>query len=112
MVLLELDSAPAQRMRMSELASAVGLSRSGLSRLIDRLCREGLIERAECPFDARGAFAVLTDAGAERLREARADHTSTVRRHFVDLFTADELRELAAYLERVPGNPPGAAVAR
>jgi DNA-binding MarR family transcriptional regulator len=111
-VLLELDSAPARRMRMSELASAVGLSRSGLSRLIDRLCREGLIERADCPFDARGAFAVLTEAGAQRLQEARADHAAAVRRHFLDHFTADELRELSAYLARVPPGSPGAPIGR
>ena len=103
-VLLELDSAPGSRMRMSDLAIAVGLSRSGLSRLVDRLCADGLIDRAECVHDARGSFAVLTDAGAARLQETRADHTSAVRRHFVDLFTADELRELSSYLERVPAS--------
>ena len=111
-VLHELDSAPGRRMRMSDLALAVGLSRSGLSRLIDRLCTEGLIERAECLHDARGSFAVLTEAGAERVHEARADHASAVRRHFVDLFTADELRELSAYLERVPVGGSAAPAAR
>jgi DNA-binding MarR family transcriptional regulator len=103
-VLFELDSAPARRMRMSELAVAVGLSRSGLSRLIDRLCRDGLIERAECPNDARGSFAVLTDEGAARLHGARDDHASAVRRHFLDHFNTDELRELSAFLERVLAN--------
>jgi DNA-binding MarR family transcriptional regulator len=109
-VLFELDSAPSRRMRMSELAIAVGLSRSGLSRLIDRLCRDGLIQRAECPNDARGSFAVLTDEGAARLRGARDDHAAAVRRHFLDHFSADELRELSAFLARVPANGSAAGL--
>src|SRR3954447_2876805 len=56
-VLLELDEAPDQRLRMSDLANAAGLSRSGLSRLIDRLVADRLIERAECDDDGRGSFA-------------------------------------------------------
>src|SRR3954465_15050755 len=61
-VLVSLESASDRQMRMSELADAVLLSRSGLTRLVERLEREGLLSRADCPGDARGSFAVLTDA--------------------------------------------------
>src|SRR5256714_2797760 len=73
-VLVQLDAAPAGRLRMSHLADAVLLSRSGLSRLVTRLERQGLLERTECPSDARGAFASITDTGRERLAEAPAAH--------------------------------------
>src|SRR3954454_10750472 len=69
-VLVQLDEAPEGRLRMSSLADAVLLSRSGLSRLVTRLEGQGLIERAECPNDARGAFAAITNAGRARLDEA------------------------------------------
>src|SRR3954470_13791015 len=63
-VLLELSVAPEQRLRMHELARAVVLSRSGLSRLVDRLERAGLLRREADPADRRGSFAVLTEEGA------------------------------------------------
>ena len=66
-VLLYLNDAPDRRLRMRDLAASVILSRSGLTRLADRLEREGLIRRESCPSDARGAYAVLTPAGAEML---------------------------------------------
>ena len=86
-VLVNLESAPDRQMRMSELADAVLLSRSGLTRLVERLERDGLLARADCPGDARGSLAVLTDAGLARLaRRARptcaacASASSTLRR--------------------------------
>ena len=100
-VLLELDQAPDRRLRMSDLADAAGLSRSGLSRLIDRLVADRLIERAECDDDGRGSFAVLTAAVAARLGAARRTHTDAVRRVLVDHFTSAELREFSRYLSRV-----------
>src|SRR4051794_25677036 len=100
-VLMELERAPDQRLRMSDLAEAAGLSRSGLSRLIDRLVAERLIERAECDDDGRGSFAVLTPAGEARLSGARATHSDAVRRLFVGHFTAAELRQLSGFLGRV-----------
>lgn len=62
-VLIQLADAPDRKMRMCDLADSVLLSRSGMSRLVDRLERDGLLERAACPNDARGSFAVLTAAG-------------------------------------------------
>nr|BFE83406.1 hypothetical protein GCM10020093_060070 [Planobispora longispora] len=69
-VLMQLSESPDRRLRMNDLAERVLLSRSGLTRLIDRLQRDGLVEREACASDARGLFAVLTDAGALRLAEA------------------------------------------
>jgi DNA-binding MarR family transcriptional regulator len=105
-VLIHLAGSPEGKMRMRDLADAALLSRSGLTRLVDRLERDGLIERASCPSDARGAFAVITDAGRQVLARARPDHRAGVRRRFLDHFDEDELVELAGYWERIL---PGAA---
>ena len=103
-VLVQLASAPERRMRMSELAESVLLTPSGLTRLVDRLAREGLVERTRCPSDARGSFAVLTDLGAERLAAARDTHLGGVRRLFLSRLSARDLTQLAASWERVaPG---------
>ena len=107
-VLIHLADAPEGRMRMRDLADAALLSRSGLTRLVDRLEREGLIERASCPSDARGAYAVITDAGRELLSRARPAHRADVRRRFLAHFDEDELVQLASYWERVlPGSVTG-----
>src|SRR5437763_10972049 len=82
-VLVQLDEAPAGQLRMSHLADAVLLSRSGLSRLVTRLERQRLIERVECEDDARGAFAAITGVGRERLAEARVTHRAGVRERFL-----------------------------
>ena len=100
-VLTYLADAEDERMRMCDLASSILLSRSGLTRLVDRLQREGLIERVACDADARGAFAKLTPAGREKLRAARATHLAGVRSHFLDLFTAEELEALGGAWDRV-----------
>lgn len=89
-VLMNLHDAPGRRMRMSDLACAVILSRSGLTRLVDRLAREGLLTREACGDDARGAFAVLTDLGVERVAAARRTHLSGVRARFLERLSPEE----------------------
>ena len=69
---------------MSDLAETVILSRSGLTRLVDRMERDGLLGRESCPSDARGSFAILTDAGRDKLAAARRTHLSGVRERFLD----------------------------
>src|SRR3954449_13025628 len=81
-VLVQLDEAEDGRLRMSHLADAVLLSRSGLSRLVTRLEGQGLLERVECTDDARGSFALITDKGRELLDEARHTHRAGVRSRF------------------------------
>jgi DNA-binding MarR family transcriptional regulator len=95
-VLIQLANAPGDRMRLSQLADAVLLSRSGLSRLVARLVDQGLVDRIECESDARGAFAALTDAGAARLDAARETHRSGVRRRFLGRLSEAQQRQLAA----------------
>jgi DNA-binding MarR family transcriptional regulator len=100
-VLMYLADAEHQRMRMCDLASSVLLSRSGLTRLVDRLERDGLLERESCATDARGAFAKLTDAGREKLLAARQAHLAGVRVLFLDHFSKDEQELLGEWWERV-----------
>ncbi len=103
-VLVQLAEAP-DGLRMSELADAVLLSRSGLTRLVDRLERDGLVERRSCPSDARGTFAVLTTEGRDQLRTASSTHLRGVAEHFVSHYTPAELDTLAELLGRLL--PPG-----
>ena len=101
-VLVQLCEVP-QGLRMSELAGAVLLSRSGLTRLVDRLEREGLVERRSCPSDARGTLAVLTPLGRERLRTAAPTHLRGVVEHFAVLYDEGELATLGELLGRLAG---------
>jgi DNA-binding MarR family transcriptional regulator len=100
-VLLFLNDSDHGRMRMSELADSVLLSRSGLTRLVDRLERDGLLKRERCESDARGLFAEITDEGRSLFAAARATHLDGVRRLFLDRFTRDELRTLGALWQKL-----------
>lgn len=100
-VLSYLDRAERGRMRMCDLADEAQMSRSGLTRLVDRLERERLLERCSCEHDARGAYACLTDDGRTRLCEARSTHRAVVREHFVSRFSDDELTVLEGLLHRL-----------
>jgi DNA-binding MarR family transcriptional regulator len=100
-VLCRLRKAPGGRLRMAELAEHALLSRSGMTRLIDRLEREGMVSRSSCDKDGRGCYAVLTDEGRAALEQARSTHISVVRAGFLRHFSVDELRDLAGLLQRV-----------
>ncbi len=101
-VLIQLADAPDHRMRMCDLADSVLLSRSGMSRLADRLERDGLIERCACADDARGAFACITPAGLAVLELARPTHRAGIRSRFLAHFSEDELEQMRAFWERLP----------
>jgi DNA-binding MarR family transcriptional regulator len=104
-VLINLQAAPGRRRRMAELADGVLLSRSGMTRLVDRLERDGLLERDQCTDDGRGTYAVLTDKGEAMLQRARRTHLDGVRERFLRHFEPDELRALAGLWNRVlPGS--------
>jgi DNA-binding MarR family transcriptional regulator len=100
-VLLQLAWAPERRLRMSELADRLVLSRSGATRLVDRLERDGLIAREACETDRRGAWAVLTDSGLARLRAASTTHLRGIEEHFLSSFSEQELDRLRRTLERL-----------
>jgi DNA-binding MarR family transcriptional regulator len=109
-VLVQLAEAGGRSLRMIELADRVLLSRSGLSRLVDRLVREGLVERAPCLEDARGTLAVLTPAGLQRLRDASVTHLRGVHDHVTSRLEDTELAELARLLTKL--TPPAGGSAR
>lgn len=100
-VLLALEGSPGRRLRMSELARTVVLSRSGLSRLVDRLEGSGLLRRERCDDDRRGCYAVLTGDGAEALRRARPVYLRGVEEHFGRHLDAEEARVLEEVLGRI-----------
>ena len=111
--LLTIANSPGRRIRMRQLADRVILSKSGVTRLIDRLVIDGLVERDACQTDARGAEAVLTHAGLDRLRRASQTHLRGISQHFlgavadVDLETIE--RSMQAVADRAcPGGPPDA----
>ena len=106
-VLLFLHSAPSGMMRMSELADSVRLTRSGLTRLVDRLEGAGLLERRQCSSDARGFHAAITAAGRRAYRDAHATHLAGVRERFLRHFSAEELGRLAELWERIEPRAAG-----
>jgi DNA-binding MarR family transcriptional regulator len=101
-VLLQLWRAPEQSLRPVELSKAVLLTRSGITRLIQGLEREGLVERTDCPDDARGFLVALTAAGSELVQRARTTHLERVAELFSDRYTDDETAQLMELLERLP----------
>ncbi len=106
-VLMYLADSEGARMRMHDLANSILLSRSGLTRLVDRLERDGLLSRQSCPSDARGAFACLTPKGRTTLDAARATHLAGVRAMFLDRFTPEEQELLGAFWDRVGSGGSG-----
>jgi DNA-binding MarR family transcriptional regulator len=94
-VLLTLAEAPEGRLRMKDIAASLLISRSGLTRIVDDLERQGFVERRKCPTDARGFDAVLTDAGTKAYRRARKVHLTNLRREFLDKLTQEQLTTLS-----------------
>jgi DNA-binding MarR family transcriptional regulator len=109
--LLQIASSPGRRLRMHELAERVVLSRSGTTRLIDRLESDGLVERISCTSDARGAEAVVTRPGLERLRQASGTHLRGIDSYFLGVIDPGDLaaveRSLGDVASRVAGCQPG-----
>ncbi|HVT77155.1 MAG TPA: MarR family transcriptional regulator [Acidimicrobiales bacterium] len=93
-ILLRLGRSEGQRLRMSDLAAQTGLSPSGLSRAIDRLSAEGLVERTTCPEDARGAFAQLTPKGNKVTVAAVKRHLDALQSNYVEVLSAEERHQL------------------
>ena len=100
-VLVQLAAADQRRLRMSDLADRLLLSRSGATRLVDRLVAAGLVERVVCESDRRGQWAALTDAGHRRLRRAAPTHLRGVAAHFLDRLSDDDLASLERMLTPV-----------
>jgi DNA-binding MarR family transcriptional regulator len=99
--LIQIATAPGRRLRMNLIAQRVLLSRSGVTRLIDRLVAEGLVERVACSTDARGAEAVLTTGGLDRMRAASRTHLAGVQRYYLDVLTPAEREAIERGLGKV-----------
>jgi DNA-binding MarR family transcriptional regulator len=101
-VLVQLARAPERRLRNIDLAKAVVLTRSGVTRLVDGLEKDGLVARSSCPSDKRGTFVSLTDLGFHRLREATGTHVAGVRELFVERLGEDGREQMDALLRSLP----------
>jgi DNA-binding MarR family transcriptional regulator len=109
--LLQIAQAPDRRMRMSQIASRVLLSKSGVTRLVDRLVADGFVERSQCSSDARGAEAGLTPAGLQRLRAAATTHLRGIERYFLSAVEADDLAVLGRMMESISQQAGGDSLA-
>jgi DNA-binding MarR family transcriptional regulator len=104
--LLHLARAPDSRLRRVDLANGLLLTAGGVTRLLDGLERDGLVAREECSSDRRVSYAVLTPAGRAKLREASKSHTRQIRELVGGPYDEDELAQLVALLDRLPGVDP------
>jgi DNA-binding MarR family transcriptional regulator len=100
-VLMRLARSPGNRLRMTDLAGQTTLSTSGVTRVVDRMERGGLVRREACPSDRRSSFAVITDAGQERIDQVLPGHLELVQRWYVGLLPADRLDDLLDSLRTV-----------
>ncbi len=103
--MLLLARAEDRRMRRVDLAEELILTASGVTRLLDGLEKEGWVDRAACASDRRVTYAVLTDEGYAKLREASKTHVADLRGFFEARYSDDELEQLGALLGRLPEDP-------
>src|SRR3954470_17560254 len=104
--LLLLARAPEPRMRRVDLAGELLLTAGGVTRLLEGLEREGFVARDTCSSDRRVTYAVLTEAGRDKLREASKSHTRQIRELLGSPYEENELAHLVALLDRLPGVDP------
>ena len=109
-VLMNLSEVPDRTLRMNELANMVALTVSGLTRVVDRLARDGLVERARAEHDRRGQLATLTPAGFDRLTKAYPHHLESVRRRVVDHLKGLDLSAFATAVGSIAAGEPGPAL--
>jgi DNA-binding MarR family transcriptional regulator len=100
-VLVQLSESPGRQMRMCDLAGRLHLSPSGLTRRLDGLVRDGLVDRVPAPDDRRVMMAELTQAGLAKLAVAAPDHVDGVRRHFIDLLSPAQIKAVGAAMAAV-----------
>lgn len=100
-VLLRLSWAEGRQMRIQDLAAQSLLTRSGISRVVERMEKAGLVTREIASEDRRGAYAILTDVGLARLHKAGETHIAIVRQHFLNFFNEAELVQLAEFWQRL-----------
>ena len=100
-ILVRLDATHEGRMQMKDLAECILLSRSGLTRLIDRMAADGLVDRLPCPEDRRGTYAAITDDGRNTLHRAMPSHTQSINDHFLRYLDIFDVQALERVLKKV-----------
>jgi MarR family 2-MHQ and catechol resistance regulon transcriptional repressor len=100
-VLMRLARSPEQRLRMTDLAGQTSLSTSGVTRVVDRMDRDGLVRREACPSDRRSSYAVVTEAGLTRLDEVLPGHLELVQQWFIGLLSPEQLDVTMASLRTI-----------
>jgi MarR family transcriptional regulator, 2-MHQ and catechol-resistance regulon repressor len=100
-VLMRLARSPGSRLRMTDLAGQTSLSTSGVTRVVDRMDRDGLVRREACASDRRSSYAVITDAGRRRLDEVLPGHLELVQQWFIGQLTPDQLAQMLESLRRI-----------
>jgi DNA-binding MarR family transcriptional regulator len=100
-VLLRLARSPGNRLRMTDLAGQTSLSTSGVTRVVDRMDRDGLVRREACATDRRSSYAVITDAGSQRLDEVLPGHLELVQQWFIGQLSPVQLEQMLESLRRI-----------
>jgi MarR family transcriptional regulator, 2-MHQ and catechol-resistance regulon repressor len=100
-VLLRLARSPGNRLRMTDLAGQTSLSTSGVTRVVDRMDRDGLVRREACATDRRSSYAVITDAGLQRLDEVLPGHLELVQQWFIGQLSPAQLEQMLEALRRI-----------
>jgi MarR family transcriptional regulator, 2-MHQ and catechol-resistance regulon repressor len=99
--LIRLGRSPRQQLRMSDLAGQTGLSTSGVTRVVDRLERDGLVRRQACATDRRASYATLTDAGRDKLQEVLPQHLADIDESLTGLLDSTELESFLTTLRKI-----------
>lgn len=115
-VLIRLSRSPEGQLRMTDLSTQTSLTTSGVTRVVDRLERDGLVRRTACPSDRRSSYTVITQAGRERLTGILPGHLDLIDQGFTGLLAPDQLSSLLAGLRVIrdalrPGATAGANTA-
>src|SRR6185295_2264194 len=100
-VLMRLARSPGDRLRMTDLAGQTSLSTSGVTRVVDRMDRDGMVRREACPSDRRSSYAVITPAGRQRLDEVLPGHLALVQQWFVGQLTPAQLDGMLTSLRTI-----------
>ena len=100
-VLMRLARSPHSRLRMTDLAGQTSLSTSGVTRVVDRMDRSGLVRREACASDRRSSYAVITEAGLARLNEVLPGHLELVQKWFIDQLTPTQLDQMMSSLRTI-----------
>jgi len=100
-VLVRLSRSPGGELRMTDLAAQTGLSTSGVTRVVDRLERDGLATRRACPTDRRGSFTVVTEAGVAKMHEVLPGHVALIEQWFTGLLSPADLASLLTSLRTI-----------